>query len=353
MNLIQDQIIQTKESKVFVNSAAAAGKTFVLTERIRYLLNNGVQPEEIVAITFTNNAASVMYERLGRPNGLFIGTVHSYCNFLLRCSGIDTSNLLDEERFDDLFPLIQEHPECVRHVSHLLLDEGQDSTQEQFEFFELINPDNFMYFFDIRQSIYSFIGADPQYLINKIENDPDIVVYNMVQNHRNYREILQFAKKFLYRLGPSYADNSVPTRGSSQGCVFEGDYTPSQAIEIFKKVNSTLQDDWKDWFILCRTNADVELFATLLNKEGIPNDTFKQSELTNAEIEDRMKENTVKILTVHSAKGMENKNVLVFNVRAYKDEEARICYVAATRARDHLIWIRMPKKKKAKIVNWE
>lgn len=352
MNLIQDQIIQTNESKVFVNSAAAAGKTHVLTERIRYLLNEGVSPDEIVAITFTNNAASVMYERLGRPAGLFIGTVHSYCNFLLRCSGIDTSNLLDEERFDDLFPLIQEHPECIRHVSHLLLDEGQDSTREQFEFFELINPDNFMYFFDIRQSIFSFNGANPDYLIEKM-NDPDIVVFNMVQNHRNYREILQFAKKFLFRLGPSYTDNSIPARGSSYGCVFEGDYTPSEAVEIFKRFNSQLKDDWKDWFILCRTNADVELFSTLLNKEGIPNDTFKQSELDYQEIENRMKENTVKILTVHSAKGMENKNVLVFNVRAYKDEEARVCYVAATRARDHLIWIRMPKKKKSKIVNWE
>lgn len=352
MNLIQDQIIQTNEPKVLVNSAAAAGKTHVLTERIRYLLETGVSPEEIVAITFTNNAASVMYERLGNPKGLFIGTVHSYCNFLLRCAGIDTSNLLDEERFDDLFPLIQEHPECVRHITHLLLDEGQDSTKEQFEFFELLNPDNFMYFFDIRQSIFSFNGADPDYLIQKMD-DPDVVVFNMVQNHRNYREILQFAKKFLFRLGPSYTDNSIPVRGSSYGCVFEGDYTPSEAVEIFKRVNAQLNDEWKDWFILCRTNADVELFSILLNKEGIPNDTFKQSELSHSEIENRMKENTVKILTVHSAKGMENKNVLVFNVRAYKDEEARICYVAATRARDHLIWIRMPKKKKSKIVNWE
>ena len=76
MNAIQEQIIKTNEPKVFVDSAAASGKTHVLTERIRYLLENNVSPEKIVAITFTNNAASVMYERLGRPEGLFIGTVH-------------------------------------------------------------------------------------------------------------------------------------------------------------------------------------------------------------------------------------------------------------------------------------
>ena len=68
-----------------------------------------------------------------------------------------------------------------------------------------------------------------------------------------------------------------------------------------------------------------------------------------------MKENTIKILTVHSAKGLENKYVLSYNIRAYNDEEARLCYVAATRAKDYLIWARMPKKKKTrtKTFSWE
>ena len=44
-----------------------------------------------------------------------------------------------------------------------------------------------------------------------------------------------------------------------------------------------------------------------------------------------------------------------FNIRAYNDEEARLCYVAATRARDYLMWIKMlPKrKKKVQITSWE
>ena len=354
MNQIQKQIIETTDSKVYVDSAAASGKTHVLTERIRYLLNSGVAPEEIVAITFTNNAASVMYERLGKPQGLFIGTVHSYCNFLLMASGIDTSELLLNERFDELFPLIQANPQCIRHISYLLVDEAMDSTEQQFEFFELLKPDNYMYFFDLRQAIYGWNGADPQYLIDKMETE-DITVYHMKQNYRNYREILQYAKRFLFRLGPAYADDSISARGGSFGCVLEGDYTPAQAVEVFLRTHKQLGCDWRDWFILCRTNADVELFSILLNKQNVPNDTFKQAEFTNAEIEQKMKEDTVKILTVHSAKGLEAPNVLVYNVRAYKDEEARICYVAATRARDHLIWAKMPskKKKKTKIVNWE
>ena len=351
---MQKIIITTDKPKVIVLSAAASGKTRTLVGRLKYLLDKGVDPSEIVAITFTNNAASVMYERLGYPEGIFIGTVHSYCNYLLRGGSIDTSEILEQKQFDDLFEEIKQNPNCIKHVTHLLVDEAQDSTTQQFEFFELINPDNYMYIGDYRQSIYSFNGANPDYIIN-LSKEPDVVVYEMKQNFRNSSDILSFAKKFLYRLGPNYSDESISMRGRGQyHSVWEIDTSPSGAIEELKRANMALNTQWGDWFLLVRTNADIDLFKTLLTKEGIPCDTFKQAELTNSEIKNKIEDNTVKILTVHSAKGLENKCILSYNIRAYKDEEARLCYVSATRARDFLIWARMPKKKrKNKIVNWE
>jgi DNA helicase-2/ATP-dependent DNA helicase PcrA len=352
---IQKTIVTTDKPKVVVLSSAASGKSRVIVERIRYLLEQGVDPSKIVAITFTNNAASVMYERLDYPNGLFIGTVHSYCNYLLRGNAIDTTDIIKQERFDDLFEEIQNNPQCIKEVDYLLLDEAQDSTSEQFKFFELINPKNFMYVGDIKQTIYSFNGSNPQYLID-LWNRDDVTVYKMTQNFRNLPDILRFAKKFLYRLGPEYDDDSIAMK-ESDGLphVLEGEYTPSEAVESLIKWKNELKVEWKDWFVLCRTNKDIEIFKNLFAKKEIPTDTFKQAELTNSQIQDRLKENSIKILTVHSAKGMENKCVLSFNIRAYKDEEARLCYVSATRAKDFLIWARMPKKKKSKkkIVSWE
>ena len=352
---IQKTIVTTDKPKVVVLSSAASGKSRVIVERIRYLLEQGVDPSKIVAITFTNNAASVMYERLDYPNGLFIGTVHSYCNYLLRGNAIDTTDIIKQERFDDLFEEIQNNPHCIKEVDYLLLDEAQDSTSEQFKFFELINPKNFMYVGDIKQTIYSFNGSNPQYLID-LWNRDDVTVYKMTQNFRNLPDILRFAKKFLYRLGPEYDDDSIAMK-ESDGLphVLEGEYTPSEAVESLIKWKNELKVEWKDWFVLCRTNKDIEIFKNLFAKKEIPTDTFKQAELTNSQIQDRLKENSIKILTVHSAKGMENKCVLSFNIRAYKDEEARLCYVSATRAKDFLIWARMPKKKKSKkkIVSWE
>ena len=352
---IQKQIISTDKPKVLVLSSAASGKSAVIVERIRYLLEQGIDPSKIVAITFTNNAASVMYERLGYPNGLFIGTVHSYCNYLLRGGAVDTTKILNEERFDDLFEEIKKNPDCIKPVEHLLLDEAQDSTMEQFEFFELINPKNFMYVGDIKQSIYGFCGSYPEYLIN-LWYQNDVTVYEMRQNFRNLPDILRFAKKFLYRLGPNYDDDSIAMRQSDgRPHVLEGNYTPSEAIQSLLLSKERLDTNWGDWFVLCRTNNDVALFQQLFEAKGIPTDTFKQSELTNAQIQDRLKENTVKILTVHSAKGMEAPYILSYNVRAYNDDEARLCYVSATRARDFLIWAKMPpkKKKKSRVVSWE
>lgn len=354
---MQEQIIKTQKSKVLVMSSAASGKTHVLTERIKYLLNNGVPADKIVAITFTNNAASVMYERLNHPDGLFIGTVHSYCNYLLRGGAVDTTKLLSEERFDDLFEEIKKNPQCIKKIDYLLLDEAADSTQQQFEFFELINPKHFMYLGDIKQSIFHFGGACPEYLV-ELSHQPDVTVYSMNQNWRNLPDILQFAKKFLYRLGSDYEDNSIAMRqpiDDFQYHVIEGNLTPSQAVESLIRNKERLNNQWRDWFVLCRTNSDVELFQNLFAKKKILTDTFKQADLTNAEIENKLTENSIKVLTVHSAKGMQAPCVMAYNIRAYNDEEARLCYVAATRARDFLIWAKMPpkKKKKTKVVDWE
>ena len=354
----QEQIVKTNKSKVLVSSSAAAGKTECLVERIQYLLDSGVEPSEIVAITFTNNAASEILKRLRNANGIFVSTVHSYCNFLLRGGAIDTTDILNEERFDDLFEEIKQNPECIRHVTHLISDESQDTSRQQFEFYEMINPDNFMYFFDVKQTLYKWRDADPDYLIN-LSYQPDITVYTMHENFRNLPDILRFAKKFLYRLGPGYEDDSIAMRQPTDGYryhVLEGNYTPEEAVESLLMNNDRLKANWKDWFVLCRTNADVELFQRLFENKGVPTDTFKQADLSNSQIEDKMQENTIKILTVHSAKGLAAPYILSYNIRAYNDDEARLCYVSATRARDFLIWAKMPPKKRKKnngIINWE
>ena len=79
----QARIVNFGEGALLVVAGPGAGKTRVLTERIRRLLSEGVGHFRVLALTFTNKAANEMQERLIEfPNineRVFIGTLHSFC----------------------------------------------------------------------------------------------------------------------------------------------------------------------------------------------------------------------------------------------------------------------------------
>lgn len=90
-SLNQEQIkpVLDTEGAVLVIAGAGSGKTRVLTSRIAYLvLECGVSPDNIMAITFTNKAAKEMKERLyaliGDLGDMWVSTIHSMCVRILR-----------------------------------------------------------------------------------------------------------------------------------------------------------------------------------------------------------------------------------------------------------------------------
>ena len=351
MNLSEEQqkIVEAKENYVLVAACAGSGKTRCLISRYQYLVDNGITPDKIVMITFTNAAADEISERLGRPKGVFIGTVHSYANYLLLSYSQDTSDLLEKEQFDRLFERVKKHPNCIKEVEHLLLDEGQDSTELQFEFmFDMVKPKNWMVFADWRQSVYRWNGAYPEQII-ELSHRADVKVYDLAGNYRNGYKILDFARGIINTAGYEYRDRSIPKRGVS-GRVVDVEYQPIPIVRTIRDYGN-----YGEWFILTRTNDQIDEITYYLKKEGVPFDTFKRSELDNKELGKKMKENTVKVLTIHTAKGLEANHVVVIGARFFNIEEKCVSYVAATRAKNLLVWTRMPNKKKREnnTCNWE
>ena len=341
----QRAIVESTEPYVVVVASAASGKTRCLSERVKWLLANGVPAEEIVAITFTNAAADEIQERVGNPPGLFIGTIHSLANYYLRAAGIDTSKILNDERFDDLFKLIKKHPNCVKHVTHLIVDETQDSTPEQFEFLlDMIAPDNYMLLGDHKQAIYRFAGATPDYILNLMES-PEVTTYDLSENYRNAPEILRYAQDLIRSLGYDYEDYSIPMR-KNHGRIVNVDYSETGICTTIKRYVDEGRSRYKDWFVLTRTNAELENIRIALERAGVPCDTFKKAQLTNKGLKDKMEEDTVKVLTIHTAKGLEADNVVVIGARWRDIEEKCINYVAATRARNLLVWTKPVSKRK-------
>ncbi len=93
IRLSKDQIraVNHKDGALLVVAGPGSGKTRVLTERIRKLLEKEKGHFQILALTFTNKAANEMKERLQQINNIsekaFIGTLHSFCMDVLAKRG--------------------------------------------------------------------------------------------------------------------------------------------------------------------------------------------------------------------------------------------------------------------------
>ena len=421
----QEQIVNSTAKNIIVSAGAGSGKTRVLTERVKHLIDIGVSPENIVCITFTNKAANEMRDRLADVEGIgdaFIGTIHSFANKILKASG-ERYDLLTAEKeveivryligkyakyvthedymkFLDLRHLIKlgakeesilreefspsilyelslfyggipkqyeriNYPEnlytvCKRRgiitfdellvkctnyfksinakIEYLLVDELQDIGMNEYGFIMALNAENNFFVGDDWQAIYRFKGGDVRIFLNLMEN-PDWTAYYLSANYRNATNILDVAKTVIMQADDIMDKNVYATR-SEKGKVSVD--TKDHLGRYLQQISA--EENYKDWFILVRVNKDIYEISKQLDKFNIPYATFKQGGTSNEEMESLMNENTVKILTVHTSKGLENKNVILYGNFPIKpkpylrnSDERKVMYVGCTRAMDKLI----------------
>jgi len=225
LNPKQREAVMTTEGPLLVVAGPGSGKTKVLTHRIAYLIQQGIAPQNILAVTFTNKAANEMKERVqkllarnrfakpGTPAHLpTLGTFHSVCARLLRSEASFIGFKKDFVIFDDKDSLAL----IKKVMNELEISDDQFNPQSIQNTIssaknELIGPEFFSqnaqgYFQEVVAKVF---GAYQTKLKKANAMDFDDLLSKTVELFSSHREILEnYQNKFKYILVDEYQDTN-------------------------------------------------------------------------------------------------------------------------------------------------
>jgi ATP-dependent exoDNAse (exonuclease V) beta subunit len=218
-----------------------------------------------------------------------------------------------------LLDKLNDYEKEINHIDALFVDEFQDVDDIQLEVFNKVNAEKKFFIGDPNQSIYLFRGASPE-IMKKLK---DFELMGLDQNYRSYQEIIDFAsyyQQLALQEGVLFS-SVIESRPSSIKC--ERGYggkvyslgRAGSAYEINKFMKLRGEDVVKEFvdrnsIILCRKNKEVKE----LQKLGYSN-----------------------VTTIHQAKGLEYKSVIVTDFSVESEEDINIAYVGMTRAENYLL----------------
>lgn len=392
LNSKQMEAVNADDSRVLIIAPAGSGKTTTLVESIKKYKNENPD-SHVVAITFTRKSAEDLRKKLLGYSSIEASTIHSWAYRELEKLAVilqkENPNysfkikLLQEEKIKEILSeitkknryfyikidilysfimgnynmdirdslkrmfinILQEYNVYKRrlglydftdlplylldklndfnrdidHIDGLFVDEFQDVDDIQLELFERVNAEKKFYIGDPQQSIYIFRGASAD-VMEKLRN---FKTYNLDVNYRSNQEIIDFASTYqeiaqndpmLFSAQLESYRSSILCQNGSGGNVYILNRTGSayQANQFIKKKGKEIVKEFleKDPMILCRKNKEVRE----IQKLGYD-----------------------KVQTIHQAKGLEYKSVIVTDFEINGTEDINIAYVAMTRAETDLL----------------
>ncbi len=224
LNANQQEAVAYCDGPSLVIAGAGSGKTRVLTYKIAYLLERGLPPHSILALTFTNKAAREMRERISTVVGyekakrLCMGTFHSVFSHILRME----ADKLGYTKDFTIYDTADTKSVLKSIVKQMKLDEKQYKTSKLYGRISsaknnLMSPANYAKNADMLQtdkvmSIYRASDVYAEYAKRcKLANamDFDDLLYNINVLFRDYPEVLRkYQERFSYILVDAYQDTN-------------------------------------------------------------------------------------------------------------------------------------------------
>ena len=363
LNIEQREAVVYPNGPLLVLSGAGTGKTRVLTARFAYLVEKkGVNPQTIMAVTFTNKAANEIKNRVSNElnlpiNSHWIGTFHAiFSKFLRKHSSIvglksnftildiedqkklvkqvisflkldndlseniilsEIQNLKDEiilsndnkevlrhssiKNIDTIYSLYQErlleinsvdfgdlllhsynilknNPEILMSyktfISHILIDEFQDTNVIQYELIKLLldGEKNIFCVGDDDQSIYAWRGAKVENILNFPEEFKAPVI-RLTKNYRSNNSILSAASEIIShnknRLGKKL--ECANTQLENNKIILQSFYSQEEeSLWIADSISNQISKNKVSFSILVRLTAQMRSIEDKLIKYALP-----------------------------------------------------------------------------------
>ncbi|MCK9202633.1 MAG: NERD domain-containing protein [Gallionella sp.] len=358
MDLQQEQLARSLgEGHRVIHGVAGSGKTLILGYRAEQLAKVCAKP--ILVLCYNKTLAGRLMHWMaskGVASKVHVRTFHSWCHSQL--SAYNISFAQDKEDTDAIMTdMVQA---VIRGVERgqipaaqyeaVMIDEGHDFKPEWLRLVvQMIDPhsNSLLVLYDDAQSIYEG-GRQKNFSFKSVGIQAQGRTTILKVNYRNTQEILEFAAQFATELlkQADAEEDGIPRlmpisagRHGKAPIVVKLPTLQSEGMWIAERLKEehAMGTPWRDMAILYRHYDPVcKTVRTELRKAGIPN-TWKD-DVTFGEGQD-----TVKLLPFHSSKGLEYPIIVIPGAGLLPtpseatEEDARLLYVAMTRATSQLI----------------
>ena len=333
-------------------ASAGSGKTTTLTARLAYLIEDcSIDPEKIVLMTFSRNAAQQMKKRIEGLIGdkqIWAGTFHGLSRALLK--KFSPENLKTLYFVDELVSMGEEWlgtpkgREWVGKLKYVVVDEFQDINEVQWRMLQrMVHPGaRLIIVGDDCQNIYTWRGSHVKYILELHTQIKGLVDDQLRRNYRSREAIIRVANTVMSRIptlewkGSMIAEKAGGEKPHVHFFYRLSDETHwiMKTIEEYVKINPKVTIA-----VLSRTNGDLYRIEEEMVQNGM------RCRLRDIGV-DEVSGTGVDLVTLHASKGLEWDVVFLVNCNddvfpsSKKPEgivcERRLFYVGVTRAREVL-----------------
>lgn len=364
MDLQQEQLARSLgEGHRVIHGAAGSGKTMILGYRCEQLAK--VSPKPILVLCYNKSLAGRLrqvLEEKGLGEKVSVRNFHAWCSDMLTAYQVDkpSHRLLVGQKMEQMIQFTIDGVDRGQipraQYSAVLIDEGHDFAPEWFKLVvQMVDPatNALLVLYDDAQSIYrgkgKKTGLDFSFASVGIQAQGRTTILKL--NYRNTLEVLSVARAFATELlsGRDAGEDGVPIivpesagrRGAFPELIHcEGHWQEWDCLVTRIRDEQANGRVLNDMAIIYRNNAQAEAAERALTQAGI---AYASGASSKGRGELYGSEDSVKIVSMHSSKGLEFGLVLIPGLGEMpkkgeaEADEARLLYVAMTRAIDRLV----------------